>query len=113
NLGVERIAFASPYVAQINEQAIGFLAQAGFHTVSTAEVAETLDNTGQGAMTPEAVYELGLRADSAEAEVLVLSCTDMRSVEVIAELEQALGKPVVTSNQAMMSQAVALLGVEF
>ncbi|MGB1012120.1 MAG: maleate cis-trans isomerase family protein [Thiolinea sp.] len=113
NLGVERIAFASPYVAQINQQAIGFLAHAGFHTVSTAEVTETLDNTGQGAMTPEAVYELGLRADSMEAEVLVLSCTDMRSVEVIAELEQALGKPVVTSNQAMMSQAVALLGVEF
>ncbi len=112
SLGVERIAFASPYVAQINEQAIGFLADAGFRTVSQAEVTETLDNTGQGALTPEAVYELGLRADSAEAEVLVLSCTDMRSVEVIAELEGALGKPVVTSNQAMMFQTLGLLGIE-
>lgn len=112
-LGVERIAFASPYVAQINEQAIGFLADVGFRTVSQAEVAETLDNTGQGALTPEAVYELGLRADSAEAEVLVLSCTDMRSVEVIAELEGTLGKPVVTSNQAMMGQTLSLLGIDY
>ena len=110
-LGVERVAFASPYVAQINEQAIGFLADAGFRTVSRAGVMETLDNIGQGAMTPQDVYELGLRADSAEAEVLVLSCTDMRSVEVIAELEAALGKPVVTSNQAMMLQALDFLKI--
>ena len=61
---------------------------------------------------PEQVFELGVQADSKAAEALVLSCTDMRSVEVIAELEAKLNKPVVTSNQAMMFQAMGFLGFD-
>lgn len=110
-LGVRRIAFASPYVEEINNMAIDFLTGSGFETVSRAGVGVALDNYGQGEMTPEAVFELGRRADSAGAEALVLSCTDMRSVETLARLEQALGKPVVSSNQAMIFAALAHLGL--
>jgi maleate isomerase/arylmalonate decarboxylase len=110
-LGVRRIAFASPYVEEINNMAINFLTGSGFETVSRAGVGVALDNYGQGEMTPEAVFELGRRADSAGAEALVLSCTDMRSVETLARLEQALGKPVVSSNQAMILAAMPHLGL--
>jgi maleate isomerase/arylmalonate decarboxylase len=105
-LGARRIAFASPYVDEINDQAIAFLAESGFETVSKAGVGVALDNYGQGEMTPEAVFDLGRSADSLEAEALVLSCTDMRSVETLERLEQALGKPVVSSNQAMIFAAL-------
>ena len=107
-LGVSRIGFASPYVAAINDKAVGFLADEGFETVQRSEMAETLDNTGQGALTPDRVQALGLGADHAGAEAIVLSCTDMRSVETAAALEQATGKPVITSNQAMLYQALQL-----
>ena len=110
-LGIQRIGFASPYVPSLNDRAIAFLADEGFETVSRADVGERLGNTGQGALLPDAVFELGLRADSAEAQAIVLSCTDMRSVEVIARLEKAVGKPVVTSNQAMMFQTLQALGM--
>ena len=63
-------------------------------------------------MTPEAVYDLGVRADQAEVEAVVLSCTDMRAVEVIGRLEKELKKPVVTSNQALMHVARRRLGLE-
>ena len=33
----------------------------------------------------------------------MLSCTDMRAVETIDRLEKEMGKPVVTSNQAMVA----------
>ena len=105
-LKVNRIGFASPYVQAINDMAIGFLAQSGINTVSRAQVDEKLDNEGQGLLSPEAVFELGRRADHADAQAVVLSCTDMRGVEIIARLERALGKPVVTSNQAMMYAAL-------
>ncbi len=110
-LSARRIGFASPYVPSLNDRAIAFLADEGFETVSRADVEGALDNSGQGALTPDAVFDLGLRADSTEAEAIVLSCTDMRSVEVIARLEQAVGKPVVTSNQAMMFQTLHALGI--
>ncbi len=110
-LEVSRIGFASPYVPAINDMAVGFLAACGMNTVARAEVGDALDNYGQGDMTPSAVFDLGLAADHSEAEALVLSCTDMRSVEAIARLEQAVGKPVITSNQAMAFQAMQLVGL--
>ena len=107
-IGVKRIGFASPYVPSLNDEAIAFLASEGFETVSRADVEGDLGNEGQGALTPEDVAELAHRANSAEAEAIVLSCTDMRSVEAIDRLETELGKPVITSNQAMMFQTAQL-----
>ena len=48
---------------------------------------------------------------TSDAEAIVLSCTDMRSVEVVEQIEGALGKPVVTSNQAMMFALCQKLGL--
>lgn len=110
-LGVNRIGFASPYVPTINDMAIGFLAECGIETLARSEVSAELDNYGQGEMAPEAVFALGLAADRPEAEAIVLSCTDMRSVEIIAHLEEAVGKPVITSNQAIAFQAMQLAGI--
>ena len=111
-LGVYRIGFASPYVSTINEMAIEFFSKTGIETVSKSEVKDELDNYGQGELDPSAVFDLGLAADHSDAEALVLSCTDMRSVEIIERLEQAIGKPVISSNQAMMFQALQLTGIE-
>lgn len=111
-LGAQKIAFSSPYVAALNDEAIGFLDQSGFETVSRKDVEEDLGNYGQGALTPDEVYALGQAADSPQADALVLSCTEMRSVEAINALERDLAKPVVTSNQAMMFTACVMLGLE-
>lgn len=111
-LGAKKVSFASPYVPAINDMAIRFLAQMGFETMHRSEVTETLDNDGQGGLQPEDVYQLGLRADHADVDAIVLSCTDMRSVEVIDRLEAALGKPVVTSNQAMQFAALKALNMQ-
>jgi len=110
-LDAKHIGFASPYVPAINDMAIGFLDKLGFETIQRSDVAETLDNTGQGLLDPDAVFQLGLAADHPEADALVLSCTDMRSVETLARLENAVGKPVISSNQAMLFQALQLINI--
>lgn len=110
-LGVSRIGFASPYVSAINDMAIAFLSDAGIQTVARSEVGQALDNYGQGELDPQAVCYLGLAADHPEAQAIVLSCTDMRSVEIIAQLEKAVGKPVISSNLAMMFQAMQIAAV--
>ena len=108
-LGSSRIGFASPYVGAINDLAVTFLANAGIETVARADIGKALGNYGQGALTPDDVFNLGQRADHPEAQAVVLSCTDMRSVEIINRLEVALGKPVVSSNQAMLFAALQRL----
>ena len=101
-IGATNIGFASPYVPNINDMAIDFLERSGIKTIARSEVQETLDNDGQGGLKPDRVYELGCGAEHKNADAIVLSCTDMRSVEVIDALEERLGKPVITSNQAML-----------
>ena len=41
----------------------------------------------------------------------MLSCTDMRAAEAAPAIEASLGKPVVTSNRAMMRAALKRIGV--
>ena len=48
------------------------------------------------------VYALAVQADSPETEAIVLSCTDLKALDIVKRLEAKTGKPVVTSNQAMM-----------
>lgn len=110
-LGVSRIGFASPYVPAINDMAVQFLADMGIETLARSEVGAALGNHEQGALGPDDVYKLALKADDPEAQAIVLSCTDMRSVETIERLEKTLGKLVITSNQAMMFEALGALNI--
>lgn len=110
-LGASRVGFASPYVGAINRAAVAFLAEAGVDTVACADVGRELDNYGQGELTPDEVFDLACRAARPEADAIVLSCTDMRSVETVERLEAALDKPVVCSNQAMVFLALEILGL--
>lgn len=110
-LGVARVGFSSPYLGEINDQAVAFLAEMGIETVLRADIGRELGNYGQGELTPSEVMDLALRADGPGLEAIVLSCTDMRSVEAIARIEQATGKPVVSSNQAMIFCLMRALGL--
>jgi maleate isomerase len=109
--GAAKVGFASPYLGEINDQAIAFLHDEGIETVRCADIGRALDNYGQGELTPQEVFSLALRADHPEAQAIVLSCTDMRSTEAIEQIEAALGKPVVTSNQALMFAVMRALGL--
>ncbi len=101
-LDAREVGFASPYLGEVNDQAVAFLASTGIETVQRVDIGRALDNYGQGELEPDEVQSLALRADGPDVDAIVLSCTDMRSVEVIARVEDATGKPVVTSNQAMI-----------
>lgn len=101
-LGASRIGFSSPYVGEINDQAVQFLASEGIATVARADIGRELDNYGQGELSPDEVFELAMAVNQPSVEAIVLSCTDMRSVEAAERIEAASGKPVVTSNQAMV-----------
>lgn len=111
-IGAARVGFASPYLGEINDQAMAFLASRGIQTVTCADIGRPLGNYGQGELTPREVLALARRANTPEAEAIVLSCTDMRAVEIVTQLEAETGKPVITSNQAMVFGLVQALGLK-
>ena len=106
DLGVERFAFTSPYVASLNDLAVSFIEAYGFRCVGRADTSAPLGNDEVAALTPEDVMALAGEADCPQAEAIVLSCTDMRAAEAVPAIEAKHGTPVVTSNQAMMYAAL-------
>jgi len=111
-LGVERVALASPYVPELHARAEAFLEECGFEVVGSSCPPEPLTSVGQRALRPADAYALAAEADSPRAEAIVLSCTDLRSVETIDAVERDRGKPVVTSNQGLVVAALAHLGID-
>jgi maleate cis-trans isomerase len=51
-----------------------------------------------------------IEAARREADAYLLSCANIAAFGIIAELERALGRPVVTSNQAVLWDALMRIG---
>lgn len=109
--GIDRFAFTSPYVESLNNLAIGFIESFGPTCVHRLDAANALSNEAVGRAHPREILETAVQADHADAEAVVISCTDYRAAEAVPEIEAQLGKPVITSNQAIMLVALQRLGL--
>lgn len=108
-LKVRRLVLGTPYPAAIHALAPGFLASQGFEVVDHAtldipQMSDVPKVTGQRLVQ----FASGLRHEGADAVVLL--ATDLPSFEVIGELEQHLGLPVLTSNQTILWRALRVIG---
>jgi len=109
-LGVKNIALGSPYNEELNSKAKEYLEASGYHIVKTKGLDITPD-IDIGKHSPETAYELGKSINTDEADCIFLSCTDLRTIEIIDILEKDIGKPVVTANQASLWHCLRKAGI--
>jgi maleate cis-trans isomerase len=105
-LGTRSVVLLSPY--QSNDVIIGYLAENGIAV--RHDVALKLNGHEFVAVTPQRWLELAREHDRADADGIFLSCTNTTQIEAIEDIELALGKPVVNSNQAVLWGCVNRLG---
>lgn len=98
-LGLKKIAMATPYPFAVNEIEKRFFEDNGFK-VLTCDGLDLVDNNIIVHLTPNVLYRLAKAVDVPEADGIFVSCTGLDALDIIEPLEQDLGKPVVTSNQA-------------
>lgn len=109
-LGATTIAAATPYDETVGALFGRFFAEASIELVSTAN----LGLRGRIWNVPwQDTYDLARSADSPEAEVVLLSCTNLPTYEILDQLEQDLGKPVVSANQATVWAALRRAGRDY
>ncbi len=108
--GTSRLQMVSPYIDAIHQREIDFFAAHGIETVATAAMG-LASPQGMYAVTPAHWKKLVLSTRSADAQACLISCTAVRSMEVIDDLEQTLGIPVLTSNQAALWYALSAAGI--
>lgn len=103
-----RLAIVSPY--QTNDHEITFLQDSGFEVLSDRPMA--LSGSDAFVSTPSSFWvEATQQAADPGVDTYLLSCTNIRSVEVIDDLEQRLGRPVITSNQATLWYCMRMCGL--
>lgn len=116
SLKVKKIGVATPYPKEVNNFIRSFLEQSGYHVTALRGVFEDLSTTEVknimiGGLQPEAAYEMGMKVDGKENDAIFISCTNLRSIEIIEKLERQTSKPVVSSNQATLWYALRKLGI--
>jgi maleate isomerase len=108
HLGVKRVALATPYSREWTLRGKRHLEA---HGIEVAAFGHLEDVSNIYEETPERAYELARRVDVREAQAVFLSGVGMPTVEVLARLEQDLGKPAISSCSAMVWNALRVAGV--
>ncbi|KKW65973.1 Asp/Glu racemase [Mycolicibacterium elephantis] len=107
HLGVHRVATVTPYTADLTIGLTSYLMEAGLEVVATSGLGLTSEIW---AVPYEQTAELVRSTNVAEAEAIVISCTNLPTYDLIAPLEAELQKPVVTANQVTMWAALRVAG---
>lgn len=101
SLRLYRISVATPYMGKINVLEHEFLEANGFF-VEKMSGLDLKDNLAIGRLKSGTVSNLIRKVNSARAEGLFVSCTNLSTIGVITRLEKMLGKPLVSSNTATL-----------
>jgi maleate cis-trans isomerase len=108
HLGVKKLALGTPYPEAISAKGKVFWEAAGFDIVGYQRLADVHNIYAEN---EQRAYQLARQANTPDAEAVFLSGTGLPTVGVLETLEQDLRKPVISSNQASLWQALRLAGV--
>lgn len=111
-VGARRIALLTPYVEELHTLNLGLLEGAGLEVVSHRNLGLATD-TEITALSRRSILEYGLALDHPDADTLVLGCSAFHACVpgFLDELEERLGKPVISSQQAFLWQLLRLAGI--
>ncbi len=112
-LGARRIALVTPYLIRTAELVAGYFEAAGIDIGALA----TFDLGGDPDMNrvaPDAIAAAAADtvARAEKVDAVFVSCTGLRTSPVVGRMEQELGLPVVTSNQALAWRSLRLAGIQ-
>ena len=108
-LGARRIVLVTPYDARTTAHEADFLRSAGCDVLHA--VGFDLGGSDAFCATPAQFWrDRTVEAARRDAEAYLISCANISVFGIIEELERRLDRPVVTSNQAVLWDALCRLG---
>lgn len=108
-LGARTVSLVTPYVEMDNEREREMLLANGLDVVNIAGM-QIHDGGAIKEVPLETTHAFARQNFDPTADVLFISCTNLRSAQLIATLEQEFGRPVITSNQAALWHLMQMAG---
>jgi maleate cis-trans isomerase len=109
HLGLRRVAVAATYPQDVADRFAAFLATADIDVVSLS-CKGIITAAEVGKLGREDVLEFVAANDHADAEAVLVPDTALHTVAWLEDLEQRLGKPVLTANQVSVWEGLRLVG---
>ncbi|WP_300034751.1 aspartate/glutamate racemase family protein [uncultured Roseobacter sp.] len=109
-VGAEKLAIVSPYIAAVAAPISDAFSEAGFKVTGALSFGEEIE-ARVARIDPASIHTAALSAgESSDCDAVFLSCTNLRTLDIIDDLEERLGKPVISSNQALAWHTAGLAG---
>jgi maleate isomerase len=109
-LGARSVAIVSPYIPAVAQPIRAAFERHGLRVPGTVSFGEEVE-ARVARIDPASIRAAALSVGrSDEAEAVFLSCTNLRTLDIIDDLEAELGKPVLSSNQALAWQMAERAG---
>lgn len=100
-LGARRVSILSPYIPSVATPIRSAFQVAGFAVPATLSFG-VQQEARVARIAPASIAEATRHlATEAETDAIFLSCTNLRTLDIIAPLERELGLPVLSSNQTL------------
>ena len=107
-LQVKKLSILTPYEPDVSNEVVHFFQSQGFDVLNAAGFGFSNDSE-MTYISPEDIQEAAVSLCHPDADVLFISCTALRASLVLEKIEQAIGKPVVSSNQALVWHTLQLV----
>lgn len=110
--GGRRIAVATAYNDEVNRRLGTFLAEHGFEVLAMKGLGlETIGVAGTVSQSSLEEFSAGVFKSAPRADALLVSCGGLRTLELLAPLEQRCAAPVVSSTPHALWAGMRLLGL--
>ena len=108
-MNIENIALFTPYPEQINKTILEYFTQKNIKVSSFTSLNLNLDSEFAN-VDPNYILEISSKLISKEADALFISCTALPVLNILKELENKIQKPVLSSNQTLIWDAIRSTG---
>ncbi len=116
SVGGRRIVVGTAYVDEVNQRLATFLREEGFEVLALKglNISDVSPTGPLSRVTQDDLFKLGTDVfDSApKADAMLISCGALKTLELLAPLEQRCRIPVVSSMPHAMRAGVRLLGLD-
>ncbi len=111
-MGVQRLGLLTPYAPDVTEAMRAQFEAAGIRVTQIGSFYEDSDIV-VGRIDRKSILDATVALGRSEAcDGVFISCTSLRTADIIEEAEQILGKPVTASNHALAWHTLRLAGIK-
>ncbi|EJN04888.1 ectoine utilization protein EutA [Phyllobacterium sp. YR531] len=107
--GAKRISILTPYTIETSTPMAVYFNGKGFD-IANFTCFGLDDDREMARISTQSLITAAREATARDADALFISCTALRAASVAGEIEQAIGKPVVTSNLATAWATLRICG---